>query len=108
MVGAVERIPRAVSREAYRIVQEGLTNAVRHAGRVPVTLRISVGDDRLELEMTNPLGTDGAAKPAGTSGGGRGLRGIEERVTALRGQMVAGSERGRWRVAVQLPMRPVP
>ncbi|MQA86440.1 MAG: sensor histidine kinase [Streptosporangiales bacterium] len=108
VVGAVEQIPRALSREAYRIVQEGLTNAVRHAGRVPVTLRITARDDRLELEMTNPLGTAGRTAEAGSSRGGRGLRGVEERVAVLRGQMSAGPDRGCWRVAVQLPLRPAP
>ncbi|MFL6075061.1 MAG: sensor histidine kinase [Mycobacteriales bacterium] len=103
VVGELGQVPPAVSREAYRIVQEGLTNALRHAGRVPVTLRLAVGAEHLELEMTNPLGT---AVPA-TSRGGRGLPGIRERVTVLRGQLTAAAAAdGReWRVAVSLPLR---
>ncbi|MGW0521211.1 sensor histidine kinase [Crossiella sp. NPDC003009] len=98
----LDRVPKAVSREAYRIVQEGLTNAMRHAGKVPVTLRLAVRADHLELEMTNPLGE----RPAGRGhGGGRGLRGIGERVTVLRGQLTAGECEGSWRVAATLPMR---
>lgn len=100
----VDQLPRAVSREAYRIAQEGLTNVLRHAGKVPVTLRIAVRGDRLGLEMTNPLRSADVAA-AGADGRGRGLRGIEERVTVLGGEMDAGAEGGRWRVAVSLPLR---
>ncbi|GAA3983662.1 histidine kinase [Actinomadura viridis] len=99
----LERVPAAVSREAYRIVQEGLTNALRHAGRVPVRLRVGVRGERLEVEMSNPLG----ARPAGHHGGGRGLGGVRERVTVLGGRMTAGPDGdGRWRLAVSLPLRP--
>jgi len=108
--GGVASLPPVVSREAYRIVQEGLTNALRHAGPVPVRLRLHVDGDRLELEMTNPLGTgehtrqsDGAEPRGG--GGGRGLQGIRERVTVLHGQLSVGAVDGLWRIAVQLPLR---
>lgn len=101
--GDLARVPAVVSREAYRIVQEGLTNALRHAGPVPVTLRLAAGAERLELELTNPLGPATGHPPAG---GGRGLRGIRERVAILGGQMRAGADGTSWRVAVSLPLRP--
>ncbi|MDL4771285.1 MULTISPECIES: sensor histidine kinase [Thermomonosporaceae] len=97
----VAHVPAAVSREAYRIVQEGLTNALRHAGKVPVRLRVGIRDDRLEIDMSNPLGAP--AEGAG-HGGGRGLGGIRERVTVLRGRMTAGPAEGRWRMDVSLPL----
>jgi signal transduction histidine kinase len=103
VAGDLGRVPAVVSREAYRIVQ-GLTNALRHAGRVPVTLRLAAGTDRLELELTNPLGPGGRS-PAG---GGRGLRGIGERVAILGGRMTAGADGTSWRVAVTLPLGPGP
>ncbi|MER7543975.1 sensor histidine kinase [Actinomadura sp.] len=99
----VEQVPAAVSREAYRIVQEGLTNALRHAGRVPVRLRLGIAGERLEMEMSNPLGAhrgDGAGH-----GGGRGLAGVRERVTVLRGDMTAGADGDAWRFRVSLPLR---
>jgi signal transduction histidine kinase len=101
-IGRIEEIPPVVSREAYRIVQEGLTNALRHAGKVRVTVRLAVRGSRLELEMTNPVDPAAAAR----AGGGRGLRGIRERVTILGGRMSAGADDGRWRVSVALPVVP--
>ncbi|TMR05074.1 hypothetical protein ETD83_07005 [Actinomadura soli] len=99
----VEHVPAAVSREAYRIVQEGLTNALRHAGKVPVRLRLGVERERLEMEMTNPL--DLASGAGADHGGGRGLGGVRERVTVLRGEMTAGPDGDRWRFHVSLPLR---
>jgi signal transduction histidine kinase len=93
-------VPPVVSREAYRIIQEGLTNALRHAGKVPITLRLAVRSERLELEMVNPIGASAPTR----ANGGRGLAGIRERVTILGGQMnaEAGDE---WRITVRLPLR---
>ncbi len=98
--GRLEAVPAAVSRETYRIVQEGFTNSLRHAGKVPVTLRLGVGKGRLDLEMTNPLGQstgDGHS-------GGRGLAGIGERVALLHGEMAAAPADGRWRMTVRVPL----
>jgi signal transduction histidine kinase len=92
-------VPRAVSREAYRIVQEGLTNALRHAGPVPVAVRVAVRPDAVELELTNPLGRGPSRR-----GGGRGLAGMRERVGVLRGELTAGPDGDRWRVAARLPL----
>ncbi len=102
LTGRIDEVPQAVSREAYRIVQESLTNAARHAGRVPVSLSLNVGADDLELELTNPL----AESRSQGAGGGRGLTGMQERVMSLRGQFSAGAEAGRWRIAVRLPLHP--
>jgi signal transduction histidine kinase len=94
--GDLERVPGAVSREAYRIIQEGLTNASRHAGGA-ARLKVAVREDRLELELSNPVGR---SRP----GGGRGLTGLEERVAALRGRMEARREDGVFRLTVELPL----
>jgi signal transduction histidine kinase len=100
--GSLARVPAAVSREAYRILQECLTNVVRHAGRVPAALRLAAREDVLSLDVSNPLGR--SPEPVARAGGGRGLAGVRERVTVLRGQMSAGPEGGRWRVSVRIPL----
>jgi signal transduction histidine kinase len=97
-------LPPLVSREAYRIVQEGLSNALKHAGdRVAVDLRLEVADDHLEITVTNPLGA--AAATAARPGGGHGLRGIADRARLLGGTARAGAAEGRWRLHVRLPMK---
>lgn len=89
MSGPLEQVPGPVSREGYRILQESLTNVLRHSGSVPVRVRIRVADNRLELEVTNPL-----TGSAGTPGGGSGLRGIRERAALLGGNAKTGPYRG--------------
>ncbi|MFE7189932.1 histidine kinase [Kitasatospora sp. NPDC057541] len=101
----LDRLPAAFSREAYRIVQEGLTNVLRHAGpggSAPARLRVAPAGGRLEIELTNPLGRSRPSRP----GGGRGLRGIGERAAALRGGCEAGpaDDGTTWRLAVWLPV----
>ncbi|MFJ5230983.1 sensor histidine kinase [Kitasatospora sp. NPDC088391] len=109
-------LPGAVSREAYRIVQEGLGNALKHAGGAGVLLQLSVREGGVEIAMTNPLrprstapglgGPDGPGSPDGP-GGGRGLAGIRERARSLHGSCEAGPDESgrRWRLAVRLPLR---
>lgn len=100
--GDLDTIPPAVSREAYRIVQECLTNAMRHAGPVPVVLRVAATSDGLDLQVSNPMPS---GTPRRSSRGGRGLRGIRERVRLLRGEFSAEGQAGQWRVHVRLPAR---
>jgi signal transduction histidine kinase len=95
--GRLDQLPAVVSREGYRIVQEGLTNAARHAAGRPVAVRVAVSGGALAIELTNPAGEGTVA------GGGRGLAGMRERVALLGGEMTAGREDGLWRVAVRLP-----
>ncbi|MEV0426541.1 histidine kinase [Micromonospora sp. NPDC050495] len=95
--GPLGGLPAVVSREGYRIVQEGLTNAARH-GRGPVRLRVGVPDGCLEIELVNAL-----RETAGPGGGGRGLDGMRERVLLLGGRLTAGREGDRWLVRVSLP-----
>lgn len=106
MSGGLAEVPAAVSREAYRIVQEGITNAVRHAGLSPDKLTINVHvrtkPGRLHLAVANPLAT---SPTINRGGGGRGLAGIRERVAVLHGEFEVGADgQGEgWRLAVSLP-----
>ena len=93
-------LPPVVSREAYRLVQECLTNVLRHAGKVPATLRLSTVDGAFELEVRNRAQGQSPTR----RGGGRGLAGMRERVSVLGGAMAAGRDGGDWRVHVRIPL----
>ncbi|MFJ8636173.1 sensor histidine kinase [Streptomyces sp. NPDC093568] len=97
--GPLDSVPGPVSREGYRILQESLTNVLRHAGSVPALVRIAVTGGTLTLEVRNPL-TAGIPGP----GRGSGLRGIRERAALLGGQARTGPDRGDWQVHVELPV----
>ncbi|MEW2636394.1 histidine kinase [Streptomyces sp. NPDC048389] len=99
--GALTAVAAPVSREAYRIVQEGLSNALRHAGASSVTLWIAAGDEGLEIRMENPLPE---CAPVVRPGGGRGLRGMAERAVLLGGRSEAGAHEGVWRLSARLPL----
>ncbi|MFI1167855.1 sensor histidine kinase [Streptomyces sp. NPDC020801] len=95
-------LPPVISREAYRIVQEGLSNALKHAGEhAAVAVRIGAVDGQLEITVENPLGKGPASRP----GGGHGLRGIADRARLLGGTVDAQPVRGAWRLSVRLPLK---
>ncbi len=96
--GDVDLVPAVVSRESYRIIQEALTNALRHGG-LSVDLRLSVGTEAFVIEAANPVAAGRRSRR-----GGRGLRGIRERASVLGGEMSAGAEADRWRLRVRLPL----
>ncbi|MFI0985446.1 sensor histidine kinase [Streptomyces exfoliatus] len=100
VAGDLAAVPEALSREAYRIVQEGLTNAARHAGGEPVTVRLDARTEELEITMENPLP---ARPPVARPGGGRGLIGVAERARLFGGTAQAGPAAGAWRLAVRVP-----
>ncbi|WP_406150915.1 sensor histidine kinase [Streptomyces sp. NBC_01012] len=102
MTGALGLLPGPVSREGYRILQESLTNVLRHAGTVPVRVRIAVAKERLELEVANPLGASSRGP-----GSGSGLRGIRERAALLGGKAMTGPHKGEWIVRATLPLDPI-
>ncbi|MEU0537328.1 sensor histidine kinase [Amycolatopsis tolypomycina] len=99
VTGPVAALPATVSREGYRIVQEGLTNALRHAGPGAVDVRVEAGPDRLGIAVVNALPGDGPRT------GRRGLTGLAERVEALRGELDAGPDGQQWRLRATIPLR---
>ncbi|WP_329397950.1 sensor histidine kinase [Streptomyces melanogenes] len=103
--GLEERLPGEVAAAAYRVVREALTNVRKHAADasvVRVGLRV-VGDD-LEVRVADD-GSRAARLPPGARGGGFGLAGLTERVTALDGELTAGpAPEGGWQVVAVLPL----
>lgn len=96
----VVNVPATVGYAAYRVVQEGLTNARKHAPGAPARVVLSATDRLVHVSVRNP-----AATPA-ASIGGRGLVGMQERVSALGGRMTAGAVAGEYVVEVTLPVVP--
>jgi Signal transduction histidine kinase len=80
----------AVGRTAYRIVQEGLTNARKHAPGAAVTLTVQApdGDLRVEIRSLAPVAVASASPLPGA--GGTGLIGLAERVTLVGGELESG------------------
>ncbi|AGK80070.1 sensor histidine kinase [Streptomyces microflavus] len=98
-------LPTPVELAAYRIVQESLTNALKHAAPGPVTVRLDLAGEVLTVEVTSAFGS----RPGPTApGSGAGLVGMRERVALLGGTFGAGAEADGdgtkiWRVRAELP-----
>ena len=101
-------LPEGVDLSAYRIVQEALSNAMRHAPGSHVRVSVAYFDDRLELEVRNDASASvlvaSGALGDQAAGGGHGLVGMRERTTMLGGSLDAGpTEDGGFLVAAVLP-----
>lgn len=94
-------LPAAVDLAAYRIIQESLTNVLRHAGQASATVHISYADSAVELDITD----DGAGGVSTTGGGGFGIGGMRERARAIGGTLDAGPRAdGGFGVHARLPL----
>jgi signal transduction histidine kinase len=103
--GAPAALPPAVDLAAYRIVQEALTNARKHAGAQRARVTVRHGERELALTVANPRGRGAAVD--GVSGG-RGLAGMRERVRVFGGRVEAGPDGdGGFVVRARLPLEPV-
>jgi len=106
-VGARDALPPLVDRAVYRVVQEALTNAARHAPGAPVTGRLTGDEEGVTVEVANPIDA-----PADASAPGTGLLGLAERVRLAGGTFHAGAEAaegtatGTFRVVATVPRVP--
>ncbi|WUI03077.1 histidine kinase [Spirillospora sp. NBC_00431] len=100
VAGEPPELPAAVELAAYRIVQEALTNALKHAGPGSADVRVEYTRRSVVIDVLSPLGEGGARLP----GTGSGLVGMRERAVMLAGEFDAGPDAGRWRVHAELPV----
>ncbi|MEU1127976.1 sensor histidine kinase, partial [Streptomyces sp. NPDC005899] len=95
-------VPPGTDLAAFRIVQEALTNVVRHSGSRTAQIRIRFGEGRVRLRVDD----EGPATGGDAGGGGNGLVGMRERAAALGGTVDAGPRPGGgFRVTAELPLR---
>jgi signal transduction histidine kinase len=100
--GERRSLPVGIELSAYRIVQEALTNALKHAGGAHAVVHVRYGAESLELEIID----DGPGATAPVSSGGHGLVGMRERVALYGGRLDAGRRpSGGFAVRVLLPIR---
>jgi signal transduction histidine kinase len=108
MRGDLSPIPPTVSVAVYRIAQEALSNAARHAPHARTVLVLELADGRVSLvaETTGPVAASAPAATATTEPERRryGLIGMRERATALGGEFAAGPTADGWRVICALPL----
>ncbi|WP_433731265.1 sensor histidine kinase [Actinoplanes sp. CA-051413] len=99
--GTPPEVPGGVALAVYRIVQESLTNTLKHAGPAPAaTVTVSYRPDVIDIEVT-----DSGAGPKPTNPGGHGLVGMRERVALYGGTFEAGPKPdGGWRVHAGIPL----
>jgi signal transduction histidine kinase len=96
-------VPVGVDLSAYRIVQEALTNVIRHAAGARTVVKIRYGADAVTVEIDDD--GPGATAPVGVAGGGHGLVGMRERVALYDGQFAAGDRpEGGFHVSARIPI----
>jgi signal transduction histidine kinase len=100
--GERRELPVGIELSAYRIIQEALTNSLKHAGNAQASVHVRYGPDSLELEIAD----DGAGESSRALGGGHGLVGMRERVALYGGRFDASrGPGGGFAVRVVLPIR---
>jgi signal transduction histidine kinase len=103
VTGDLDAIPACVAAALHRVLQEGLTNAIKHAPGAAVVVNLDVTGEQTSLELRN----DASASPLlGVQGGGNGLRGLAERVTELGGTLHGQqTSSGGWLLSAVIPVR---
>jgi signal transduction histidine kinase len=98
--GAPRPLGSGAGLAAYRVVQEALTNTVKHAEGASARVRVEFGDDELRITVTDVGGTPGASA---ATGNGRGLLGLRERLALYDGSLDTGPRDGGFRVTARIP-----
>lgn len=99
-IDGLENLDETTGLATYRIVQEALANAARHAPGASTEVRVDRGDNEIEIDVINGGSISSPSAPADP---GTGLIGMQERAVALGGSVVAGPHAAGWRVRATLP-----
>lgn len=97
--GTPADLPTSVDLAAYRIVQESLTNALKHGGGGRVTVEVAYQPSTVDIAVSSSTGMSGSR----TDGAGAGVIGMQERAELLGGSLSAGPRDGGWLVSARLP-----
>jgi signal transduction histidine kinase len=109
VTGGARPLPPGVDLAAYRVVQEALTNVLKHGGGARAVIRLAYGERELVITVTDDGSPAGHGPPAspGSPGTGRGLIGLRERLGLYGGELDAGPRPGGgWRVRAIIPLEP--
>ena len=116
LAGTPPAVPPGIDLAAFRVVQEALTNVMKHAGPVRTTVRlqyrprdllITVSDDGPPPDSAPAAAGPGTGEAAGPVSDGRGLIGLRERIAVYGGELDAGPRPGGgWRLAARIPLEP--
>jgi signal transduction histidine kinase len=98
----LDQLPVSISATAYRVVQEGLTNAAKHSGSSSARVRIREDQGALEVEVTDHGSS--STEPGLPIGSGRGLSALRERLALFDGTLTATSETDGWSLAATIPL----
>lgn len=104
--GDLAEVPASVSATAYRVVQEGLTNAVKHSGALGAQVSVARRDGLLQVGVTD-TGADAGAGPDLAIGSGRGLTALRERLELFEGTLTTGADDRGWSLTATIPVRVV-
>lgn len=99
--GAPRPVPPGIGLAAYRVVQEALTNAVKHATGASVKVLVEYGEGLLRVEITDSGGSPSASA---ATGNGHGLIGLRERLSVYGGTLHAGPHSGGYRIRASIPL----
>ena len=104
--GDLKGLPASVDLAAFRIIQEALTNVMRHSGQTTSSVHVTCNEQELTLRIDNEVGKEGSPDGIGL---GQGILGMQERATALGGVVKAGPGLdGGFRVVARLPLNGSP
>jgi signal transduction histidine kinase len=108
--GTPQALPPGIDLAAFRVVQEGLTNVMKHAGQARTTVRLDYRPRDLLITVSDdgpPPDSAGAGAAPGSVSGGRGLIGLRERIAVYGGELDAGPRPGGgWRLTARIPLEP--